>query len=166
MPSEFTRAVEDICEVLMFEHWLRFYFINESESGELSITIPEAGMTRLREAHPHLLPLAEELNGVPISAEASQRAICTFIAGHLDGNKLKEGVTATVFESSTFQMENQLFNIWIQSHEDQLDAQFVDFATWRSLYAAWRNSEKVLQQIANVRNMANRAASEPSETVH
>lgn len=165
MSSEFNKAVQDICEVLMFEHWLRFYFINENEKGALIIEIPEAGIERIREAHSDLLPLAESLNGNEISAETSRQAICTYIAAHVDGNRLKAGVTSTVFESSTFQVENQMFNVWVQSHEDQLDKNFIDFTTWRGLYAQWRNSDKVKAQLAALRDAANREAQGPSETI-
>ena len=77
MIDNFITAVQDVCEVLMFENWMRFYFIQENEKKELIIHIPEAGMKRIEEAHPNLFPLAENLNDEVITADSSRQAICT-----------------------------------------------------------------------------------------
>jgi hypothetical protein len=44
----------------------------------------------------------------------------------------------------------QLFNNWVQGHEDQLDATFLTFSEWMRLFAEWRNSDKVQEWAAGL----------------
>ena len=91
--EEFQNAVLRILETVMFENWIRFYFLTEKldapveEGAEkpLFVAIPEQGMQRIKELYPDLLPLAESLNGKEISFALSQQAVCSFVMEHLDG---------------------------------------------------------------------------------
>ena len=64
--EEFQNAVLRILETVMFENWIRFYFLTEKldapveEGAEkpLFVAIPEQGMQRIKELYPDLLPLA------------------------------------------------------------------------------------------------------------
>ncbi len=58
MSTEFVNAINAVSEVLMFENWLRFYFITE-EGDKLFIRVPETAETRIREEYPHLFGLLE-----------------------------------------------------------------------------------------------------------
>lgn len=145
----------------MFENWLRFYFITEPEEGKLVVAVPEQAIARIREQHPSLMPLAEELNGREISFELSRRAVCTFVVTQLDGQAMPRNMADLVFDSSSFQLEMQLFNSWVQGHENQLDTHFLDFASWRRMFAEWRNSDKVREWAASLMNAA---ATEPNTT--
>ena len=151
--KEFREAVEQALEAVMFESWLRFYFIEElppeatkaegeaeaADSAErLVIRVPEKGMARIAELYPHLLPLAESMNGHEVDFETSRRAVCTFVLGHLDGKTMPRDMAAVVFGSATFQIRLQLFHTWLQMHEDQLDQGFQEFGAWRTLFAQWR----------------------------
>ena len=145
--QEFRDAVEQALEAVMFESWLRFYFIEElpagspenAEDGErLCIKVPEKGMARIKELYPHLLPLAESMNGHEVDFETSRRAVCTFVLGHLDGKTMPRDMAAVVFASATFQIGLQLFHTWLQLHEAQLDEGFQEFGAWRTLFAQWR----------------------------
>ncbi|MBD5626765.1 MAG: hypothetical protein HDQ90_04640 [Desulfovibrio sp.] len=152
--KEFREAVEQALEAVMFESWLRFYFIEEvppepakaggdaaeaADSAErLVIRVPEKGMARIKELYPHLLPLAESMNGHEVDFETSRRAVCTFVLGHLDGKTMPRDMAAVVFESATFQIQLQLFHTWLTMHEDQLDQGFQEFGAWRNLFAQWR----------------------------
>ena len=154
--KEFRNAVEQALEAVMFESWLRFYFIEElpadaegkkpdvpggeAPEGEerLAIRVPEKGMERIRELYPSLLPLAESMNGHEVDFETSRRAVCTFVLGHLDGRTMPRDMAAVVFASATFQVELQLFHTWLQLHEAQLDEGFQEFGAWRNLFAQWR----------------------------
>ena len=85
--SQFQSAVDSVLEAIMFENWLRFYFISEkpeatSADGEkpLFMAVPVKGMERIAELYPHLLPLADEMNGKEVTFDMSQRAICSHIA--------------------------------------------------------------------------------------
>ena len=73
MPQEqeqFQKTVDQVLEAVMFENWLRFYFISEKpdapahEDGEapLFMAVPVKGMERISELYPHLLPLADAMN--------------------------------------------------------------------------------------------------------
>ena len=85
--EEFQNAVLRILETVMFENWIRFYFLTEKldapveEGAEkpLFVAIPEQGMQRIKELYPDLLPLAESLNGKEISFALSQQAVCSFV---------------------------------------------------------------------------------------
>ena len=153
MPKEqeqFQQAVVSILEAVMFENWLRFYFIAEKADADdvdgehtLYLAVPDKAMTRIREEYAHLLPLAEELNGKTTSFENSQQAVCNFVVQHLDGKAMPRQMADMVFDSSSFQTRMQLFNAWVQMHEAQLEQTFMDFGQWRSLFAQWCETDKV-----------------------
>ena len=150
MSTAFRQAVQQILEVVMFENWLRFYFISEPEGGGLALAVPEQGLARIREKYPRFMPLVEELNGREISFELSRRAVCTFVATQCDGKDMPMHMADLVLDSAGFQLEMQLFNNWVQGHEEQLDKHFLDFATWQRLFAEWRDSDKVKQWAASL----------------
>ena len=149
--EEFQNAVLRILEAVMFENWIRFYFLTEKldapveEGAEkpLFVAIPEQGMQRIRELYPELLPLAESLNGKEISFALSQQAVCSFVMEHLDGKVMPQRMAETVFDSTTFQTRMQLFNAWVQMHENQLDQSFMEFGSWRELFAQWCSTDQV-----------------------
>ncbi|MDE5879363.1 MAG: hypothetical protein K2G99_05000 [Desulfovibrio sp.] len=151
--QEFRDAVEQALEAVMFESWLRFYFIEElpaeagadakapetAEDGErLCIKVPEKGMARIAELYPKLAPLAQSMNGHEVDFETSRRAVCTFVLSELDGKTMPRDMAAVVFGSATFQIQLQLFHTWLTMHEDQLDRGFQEFGAWRNLFAQWR----------------------------
>ncbi len=141
----FAKAVEIILETVMFENWLRFYFISEDQAqdGALFLAVPEQGMARIGELYPNLLPLAELLNDKELTFEASRTAICTYVVTEVDGKSIAQNMSDTVFDSTTFQVELQLFNTWVQSHEDQLDESFLEFGAWKNFFSQWRATDEV-----------------------
>ncbi|MDR2055256.1 MAG: hypothetical protein LBQ10_05240 [Desulfovibrio sp.] len=153
MPAQqeaFQKAVTQVLEAVMFENWLRFYFIaqkdgdalGQDDGAPLFIAVPDKAMERIREGYAHLLPMAEAVNGQKADFETSRRAVCAFVLEQLDGKTMPRDMAGIVLESATFQAQLQLFNIWVQSHENQLDERFLDFAAWRSLFAKWRQSSE------------------------
>ena len=150
MFTAFQQAVRQILEVIMFENWLRFYFISEAEGGSLTLAVSEQGVMRIREQYPRFMPLLEELNGKEISFELSRQAVCAFVATQLDGKTLPVNMADSVLDSAGFQLEMQLFNSWVQGHEEQLDAFFLTFLEWKRLFAEWRNSDKVKEWAAGL----------------
>jgi hypothetical protein len=140
MTAESQQSTRQILEVVMFENWLRFYFLSEKEGGALALAVPEQGLMRIRERHPQLVPLAEELNGKEVSFELSREAVCAFVAARFDG---KAAPVNVVLDGADFQLELRLFNTWVQGHEEQLDKSFLDFSAWTRLFEQWRNSDKV-----------------------
>jgi hypothetical protein len=147
MSAKLQQAVQQILEVVMFENWLRFYFLSEAEEGRLALAVPEQGLARIRELHPQLAPLAENLNGREINFELSRQTVCAFVAARLDGKAVPVN---TVLDSAGFQLEMHLFNTWVQGHEEQLDKTFLDFSAWKRLFAQWRDSDKIREWAAGL----------------
>ena len=155
MPKEqedFIKAVDTILEVVMFENWLRFYFINEMYEEEetkktddnnpkLFIVIPEKGMHKIQELYPSLYPLAKSLNNQEITFEVSQGAVCSYIVENIDGTLIPRDTAPTMMDSIAFQVRLNLFNTWIQLHENQLEQGFLEFGTWKELFTEWKNSD-------------------------
>lgn len=160
MGTAFGKAMKEVRNVIMFENWLRFYFIAEDENtpDKLFIIVPDQADKRIREDYPDLWPLLEELNNKEITPETSRAAVCTFVSSSLEGSRIPSGQGARIFDSSSFQFEVQLFNIWVQSHEEQLDQAFLDFGKWLSLFEEWRSSDKVKEYIAEMRDMMQRSS--------
>jgi hypothetical protein len=157
MSAEFVSAINTVSEVLMFENWLRFYFIAE-EGDKLFIRVPETAEKRIREEYPHLFGLLELMNNKEITYETSRDAVCSFVASDVDGSRMKAGTSEKVFDSSLFQFEMQLFNIWVQSHEEQLDKNFMDLRKWQELFAEWKRSDKVKEYVAELKDASTRTA--------
>jgi hypothetical protein len=154
MPAQqeaFQMAVTQVLEAVMFENWLRFYFITQKagdpsgqdDGAPLFIAVPDKGMERIREGYAHLLPMAESINGREADFETSRRTVCAFVMERLDGKTMPRDMAGIVLESATFQTQLQLFNVWVQSHESRLDEKFLDFSTWRALFAEWRQNSEV-----------------------
>lgn len=141
MPKEqeqFQDAVKRILEAVMFENWLRFHFINDTGDEENpELAVPEKAMEKIRALHPELLPLAESLNGRTVSFQASQSAVCTYVLRELDGKALQKNMAPAILQSVAFQTHLQLFNTWVQLHEDQLDQRFLEFNAWKDLFSRW-----------------------------
>ena len=146
MPHDFTSALSRITEVVMFENWLRFYFIAE-EDEKLFIRLPDAALDRLRDEYPHTAGLAERLNGTEIDHQSSLNAVCLFVASEIDGVVISPTMIETVFNSPRFHAELQLFNSWVQAHEEQLDAAFMEFSLWQRLYQEWKESDAVRDRL-------------------
>lgn len=155
--TEFGKAVETITEVMMFENWLRFYFIEE-EGDKLFIRVPEQGQMRIRENHPALFAMVEDMHDKEVTPETSRMAVCNFIASEVEGSTIKAGMGGRVFDSQLFQFEMHLFGTWVQSHEEQLDRGFLDFNSWKTLYAEWKQSDKVREHVAELRDAMNRSS--------
>ena len=142
--QDFPAAVERIVTVVMFENWLRFYFIREdAQQGTLLLDIPQQSLAKISELYPELLPLAQDVVGKTVDFDTSRNAVCTYVMRELDGKALARGVAGKVFDSGLFQIQLQLFNTWVQAHEDQLDQAFMEFGMWRSLFAAWCDTDEV-----------------------
>ncbi len=143
MTSEFDEAVSRITQVVMFENWLRFYFITEEEDGKLLIRLPEKALEQLKARYASFYGLAESLNNREIDHQTSVNEVCLFVATEIDGKSLSEQMINRVFDSTQFQVELQLFSAWVQAHEEMLDENFVEFNVWLERYAAWKQTDEV-----------------------
>ncbi|MBO4295393.1 MAG: hypothetical protein J5600_06480 [Desulfovibrio sp.] len=147
--EKFQQAVKDVLSGVMFENWLRFYFISEVEgekdaegNPKLAILIPEKGMEKIKELYPRMLSMAEDVNGKEASFATSQSAVCTWVACEVDGKSVQQGTSQALVDSRAFQTASTLFNIWVQAYEQQLDQQFLDFGQWVKLFETWRASDQ------------------------
>ncbi|MBQ1539540.1 MAG: hypothetical protein K6C33_05920 [Desulfovibrio sp.] len=147
--EKFQQAVKDVLSGVMFENWLRFYFISEVEgekdaegNPKLAIVIPEKGMEKIKELYPRMLSMAEDVNGKEASFATSQSAVCTWVACEVDGKSVQQGTSQALVDSRAFQTASTLFNIWVQAYEQQLDQQFLDFGQWVKLFETWRASDQ------------------------
>lgn len=152
MPEEqerFHNAVAAMLNSVMFENWLRFYFLREDEVSEgkyvLSIAIPEKAMDRIRERFFEFYPMAEELNGKRLTLEVSRSAVCNFIKDTYEGDLIPQGSLAAYFDTHAFQIGLQLFNIWVQAYEQALEQNFLDFAGWQNAFAQWCATDQAAQ---------------------
>jgi hypothetical protein len=149
-------AVSDVAEVVIFENWLRYYFIEEGKEGALVLRIPDSTLEEIKEKHEHLHPLAEELNGREMDYKKSQEAVCSFVARMLDGTKYSTGTVVNCFDSKDLKMDLHLFGLWQQGHEERLDAEYHGFQEWMDFFSAWRNTDEVKnyrQKILEASNM-------------
>ena len=147
--EKFQQAVKDVLSGVMFENWLRFYFISEVEgekdaegNPKLAIVIPEKGMEKIKELYPRMLSMAEDVNGKEASFATSQSAVCTWVACEVDGKSVQQGTSQALVDSRAFQTASTLFNIWVQAYEQQLDQQFLDFGQWVKLFETWSASDQ------------------------
>ena len=139
--EEFRAGVEEILQAVMFENWLRFYFIND-ENGEdnLSLKIPQKSLEKIEQLYPRLYPMAKDLNNKTITFESSRQAILNHIHAHVEGSDIPAGEAARILSSASFQCRLQLFHTWTQLHEPQLDAGFMEFGAWQNLFSQWLNT--------------------------
>lgn len=152
MPEEqerFHNAVAAMLNSVMFENWLRFYFLREDEVSEgkyvLSIAIPEKALDRIRERFFEFYPMAEELNGRELSLDVSRSAVCNFIRDTYEGELIPQGSLSAYFDTYAFQIGLQLFNIWVQAYEQSLEQNFLDFADWQNAFAQWCATEQATE---------------------
>lgn len=137
----FQKAVADFLEVVIFENWLRFYFIADMPDGEsLEIRLSEKSLEQIRELYPSLYPLAYKMNDKPVDFETSRRAVLDHIIYELEGKDLAKGEAQKILQSSDFQTRLNLFHAWEQLHESQLDQGFIEFGAWKNLFAKWLQS--------------------------
>lgn len=140
--STFAAAVEDIVEVFMFEQWLRHYFVVE-KAGRLFIEIPQEELKAIYAKHEHLAPLADMFNAGEIDYQKCQATVCAFVGARYDGAKYGPEVISRALDSKAFKIEMYVFGVWFKGHESYLDAERLDFAQWREMYAGWNSMDEV-----------------------
>ena len=145
--EEFKNVVNKIIEVVMFESWLRFYFITPMEEEidgkqeeHLFLILSEKTLHKIEELYPEFLPLALDMNEKELSFELSQKAICTYVVQNIDGKITPRDSVGSIMDSMTFQTELELFHTWLDLHQDQLEQGFTDFGAWLELFRTWEKS--------------------------
>jgi len=164
MTPEIEAAVGRVAEVVMFENWLRFYFISE-EDDKLFIRLPEKALEQLKQRYKAFYDLAVMLNNEEIDHQRSLKAVCMFVSGGFDGRPLPDHVVAGVFDSPKFQVELQLFSNWVQNHEEKLDERFMEFSEWQKAFALWKDTDEVRKYAKQLTEGMTFVSSDTSETV-
>jgi hypothetical protein len=137
----FEKTVTEVAEVFMFEHWMRFYFM-ETVGDDLVLSIPAKAMEKIAKDYPHMSGLAEMMNGQIMSPEHSQESICTYISMTLEQRQKDANAVSNVLNSPKLNAELYAFNLWVEANETQLEERFLDFATWKDFYTQWKSTEK------------------------
>lgn len=157
-------AINDIAEVVMFENWLRFYFIAE-EDDKLVLRLPEKAMEQIKRRYAKFYDLADYLNNLEIDHSTSLKAVCMFVSGGSKDARLADDEIAKIFDNPAFHLELQIFSSWVQAHEEQLDRRFMEFSEWQKEYAAWKESEEVQDYISKLRQKMPLHGSNATETL-
>ncbi len=141
--EKFKKALKEICDVIKFEMWLRFYFAtSEGNDGSIVLKIPDEVLSHIQKEYELLYKLASELNGKKLSPDVSQRAVLDFILKNYEGERFSHDVIPSVLNSKAFEVEISIFHLWVSAHEDQLDEKVYDFRDWMQFFEAWKRTEK------------------------
>ena len=147
-----------------FEHWARFYYAVDRE-GKTFLEAPEDVLATVREQTADLAPLLEEINHKELTYEASCKNVGTFVCELLDGTKYKPGLVQRLLDSRPYRMEMHLFSLWLQGHEDYLDANPQSFPDWLDMYLNWKELDQVKEYIKSL-EQAPDATGQGSTAVH
>ena len=74
MDADFDAAVARITEVVMFENWLRFYFIDE-EDDTLVLKLPEKALEQIQKRYGNLPDPADRLNARAVDHQPSMNEV-------------------------------------------------------------------------------------------
>ena len=141
MQDTFKQALKDITDICKFEHWLRFYFLQETDR-QLQLVIPDEALKRINQTYERLSGLAHEMNHYFLTPETSQKMMIEYIGKTLDGPVYDHALVNSVLNSKTFEAEITAFHIWSDVHADQLEQEVRDFQEWMQLFEAWKRTEK------------------------
>lgn len=142
-------AVDMACllEIVIFEQWIRFYFIHAQEQpsqedvGCEIFAIPAADLAKIHTFWPGLYPLALALNGKEVSFPVSQSAVCALILDRF-GPTGAEGVEQ-ILKSPQFASALECFNAWFAAEAGELDDEAPDFANWLARFRNWQQGQSV-----------------------
>ncbi|MDD4730869.1 MAG: hypothetical protein PHX58_02930 [Desulfovibrio sp.] len=136
------KAAQEVLRIMMFEQWIRFYFL-EDRDGTLFVNIPEEALEQIREKQADLLPLAEMMNNDDITYEKGQATVCSFAGSRLDGQRFAPEVLPKALDSKDFKVELYMFQLWNRGHEKYLDERFHDFEEWEEMFTEWSKLDEV-----------------------
>ncbi|MDL2313590.1 hypothetical protein LJC36_01260 [Desulfovibrio sp. OttesenSCG-928-C14] len=146
--------VDFALELVLFEQWLRFYFITEKD-GELYLDVPAPVYGQLEKDLPDLFPVAKALNGQIIDHQAALAALSESMLS--DRARLNSGQWAEILGGVEFHINLEVMSFWVQSRESELDEQNLSFPAWKELFLAWRRSPEVEDYAARIRAEKRRA---------
>lgn len=147
-PDELKCARPRILDAIMFENWIRFYFMEEESGDALRIKIPGERLELIKNLYPGLYPLAETLNNLPVEFETSRNAVINLLMNNREEAASAVNDIQNIFSSRDFQIQLQLFHTWLQTHTALLEQKFTDFGEWRDIFNEWSNSSDALKLTA------------------
>lgn len=119
MPAAERLALDSV----ILEQWLRFYWLEETETGAARINVPEEVKTDLARIAPRLLPLAERLLAPCEEIDACR--ITAIIRSFLHEQGAEQALEAPAFHDAVTR-----FHAWVTEHADWLDGREPDLALW------------------------------------
>jgi radical SAM superfamily enzyme YgiQ (UPF0313 family) len=152
MQKDFKEALKDTTDICKFEFWIRFYFVQEKEGGELEVHIPEETMDHIRREYSELAGLAEKMNDTVITPEKNRKTIIDHISSTLDGPKYSPSLVPQVLNSKTFEAEMSAFHIWANAQQEELDSRIMDFREWMQLFEGWKRTEEGRNMLARLKS--------------
>ncbi|GAB6177053.1 hypothetical protein JCM16814_19440 [Desulfobaculum senezii] len=154
MARKIDYAVADVAEVMKFENWLRFYFVEEEQGEALLIGIPEEILKDIEGRYPHLYELANRYDKSLIDYERSCTEVCSHVASVYDGEKYPPGLVEKSFDSKELKIEMYLFGLWMQGHEDELDKEYMSFGEWMTGYEEWKGTQEVQDYLSRLTDVS------------
>ena len=147
-------------ELILFEQWMRFYFIEE-EGGILYIRMPQETFELVRHEFPALFPVAEALNDKPIDHQAT---LAILSEAMLNGvHALNNDQWAEVLGGSGFKLTLTLLSTWVEAEEENLDEYPLGFSAWLGRFEAWRASEAIVDYAARLRDSIERTGGQAEQ---
>lgn len=153
-------AARQVVRILMFEHWIRYYFVTEN-NDKLFIEVPEDVLKQTFEGHPELAPLIDMVNHRQTSFELSHTNVCAFINAFLGTRAYDPQQLPGVFDDKGFKIDMYMFNLWIKGHERHLDNGVMSFSEWLEMYSSWLAMDEVKAYRAKLESGEESAMADP-----
>lgn len=117
-----------LLEAIIFEQWIRFYWMVEDAEGDMCVLIPEDTMTEIANDYPKFKGMLERLDGSIVDVQLACSAILDFSLQEIGED------THTLLESAELQTAINNFQTWLAAEGDNLDADPKDFTTWKLMF--------------------------------
>lgn len=121
--SRQAEAVRLALDSVILEQWLRFHWLEETDTGAARLNAPEEVKRQLERDAPHLLPLAERLLA-PAETLDPLRIIAII------RDFLREQGAEAALEEASFHNAVTRFHTWVAEHADWLDTRTPDILLW------------------------------------
>lgn len=120
---------------IIFESWLRFQFLDESDN-KLKIAIPEPWKMEIRSLNSSLQKLAERLADKPPELADSRDAILNYINEVLDASDCTLTVQ-DILTNPQFLEKLDQYHLWLDQNGEILST--LEFSAWLKQFKQWQN---------------------------
>ncbi len=154
MPEEkqwLPKAQTEIMDAIIFEQWIRFYFIDEMKTAGESkeaVLIPNKAMERIHKRYGKLAFIAELLNYKPVHAPTSKAVIMAYIKMKLCGSVIPADCKLESCLDTSLAVRLRVFNLWVRQNITMLSKRSLAFDRWCNLFEAYLETDagRKLQQ--------------------